>query len=77
MRTRNESEAMNGIKEKTEVNAIINRHIARIMTDLEDAGCATIFRDAVKGKLQWMRSDVNAVFGTNGDQKNVGQTRLD
>ena len=41
-----------------DMNGVINRHIARLMTELEDAGCPVIFRDAVKSKLQWLRADV-------------------
>ena len=41
-----------------DMNGVINRHIARLMTELEDAGCPVIFREAVKSKLQWLRADV-------------------
>ena len=41
-------------------DAIINRHMARLLSELEDAGCPVIFRDAVKSKLAWLRSDLNA-----------------
>jgi len=57
-------------KEMREMNAIVNRHIARLMTELEDANCPAIFRDAVKSELVWMRQDLNEMKETNeGDEK--------
>lgn len=47
------------MKEMKDANGIVNRHIARLLSDLEDAGCPAIFRDAVKAELQWLRSDLN------------------
>jgi hypothetical protein len=46
------------MNELTETDRIINRHIARLLSELEDAGCPVVFRDAVKSKLTWMRSDL-------------------
>ncbi len=37
---------------------IINRHIVRLLTDLEDAACPAIYRTAVKAELRWLRGDV-------------------
>jgi hypothetical protein len=48
-----------GRREMKDVDAICNRHIARLLTDLEEANCPAIFRDAVKSKLQWLRQDLN------------------
>jgi hypothetical protein len=45
----------------TETDTVVNRHMARILADLEDAGCPVVFRDAVKTKLVWLRSDLNAM----------------
>ena len=42
-----------------DTNAIINRHMARLLSELEDAGCPVIFRDAVKKELAWLRDDLN------------------
>jgi len=50
---------MKGLNEMSETDRIINRHTARLLSELEDAGCPVIFRDAVKSKLVWMRSDLN------------------
>jgi hypothetical protein len=41
------------MKGMTESDAIINRHMARLLSELEDAGCPTIFVEAVKSKLVW------------------------
>lgn len=45
--------------EMTVTNRICNRHKARILQNLEDAGCPVIFRDAVASGLNWLRSDLN------------------
>jgi hypothetical protein len=58
---------MSGQNEMSDTDRIINRHIARLLTELEDAGCPVIFRDAVKSKLAWMRSDLNEM---NEEQRN-------
>jgi len=42
-----------------DTDGIINRHMARLLSELEEAGCPAIFREAVKSKLQWLRSDLN------------------
>jgi len=42
-----------------DTDAIINRHMARLLSELEEAGCPAIFRDAVKSKLQWLRADLS------------------
>ncbi len=43
---------------KDDIVRIVNRHIARIMTDLETAQCPTVYRDHVKSQLRWLRSDL-------------------
>ncbi len=52
----NEGKNMNELKE---TNRIINRHKARMLGNLEDAGCPVIFRNAVIEGLNWLRSDLN------------------
>ena len=47
----------------TDTDAVINRHMARLLTELEEAACPAIFRDAVKSKLAWLRQDLNALKG--------------
>lgn len=49
---------MQDTNETNEINRIVNRHMARILTELTEAGCPALFVDAVKGKLQWLRSDL-------------------
>ena len=51
------------MKGMTESDAIINRHMARLLSELEDAGCPTIFVEAVKSKLVWLRRDLNDMKG--------------
>jgi hypothetical protein len=55
--------------EKPTVSKIVNRHIARLMTDLEDANCPVVFRTVVKGRMQWLRDDLVAEFG--GDEERL------
>ena len=43
---------------------ICNRHMARLLSELEDANCPSIFIEAVKGKLAWLRADLNEAMGT-------------
>jgi len=50
----------------TETSTIINRHMARLLSDLEDAACPAIYRDAVKAELMWLRSDLT----NQGDDSN-------
>ena len=44
-----------------ETGRIINRHKARLLTNLEDAGCPQIFRNAVVAELDWLRSDLTKI----------------
>ena len=48
--------------QKSETDAIINRHIARLLTNLEDANCPDVYRQAVKSELTWLRSDLRELF---------------
>jgi len=55
-----------------EVNRIVNRHKARLLTDLESAGCPQIFRNAVVAEIDWLRSDLNKIErigGNNGNER--------
>ena len=54
----------------SETDKIINRHTARLLTELEDAGCPVIFKDAVKSKLHWLRDDLNEINETKGNERN-------
>ena len=60
------------MSEINEVNRIFNRHKARILQNLEDAGCPFIFKDAVNSGLNWLRSDLNELERngeTNGNKQ--------
>jgi len=52
-------EHMSEQRDMSETDRIVNRHLARVLTELEDAGCPHIFREAVKSAITWMRSDLN------------------
>ena len=47
------------MRDMTEIDRIVNRHMARLLSELEEAGCPSIFRDAVKSKMSWLRDDLN------------------
>jgi ribosomal protein L29 len=50
---------MNEMNETTDMQGkIINRHIARLLTNLEQANCPDVFVAAVKSELTWLRSDL-------------------
>ena len=53
--------------EMNETNRIVNRHKARILSNLEEAGCPVVFKDAVVSGLNWLRSDLNE-NERNGDK---------
>ena len=55
-----------------DLNAIVNRHIARLLTDLEDAGCPAVFREAVKSELVWLRSDLNDTRDKRNERQSAG-----
>jgi len=61
------------MNELNETNRIINRHKARMLGNLEDAGCPVIFRNAVIEGLNWLRSDLNDNERT-GDKKHEHRT---
>ena len=43
---------------KDEALRIINRHIARILTELEEEQCPVLIFDHVKDRLSWLRKDI-------------------
>lgn len=55
-----------------EANRLVNRHKARLLTHLEDAGCPQIFRNAVVAELDWLRSDLNKLVGIGGNNELQG-----
>lgn len=48
---------------------IVNRHKARLLKNLEEAGCPIVFRDAVISSLNWMRNDLNEHERTGGNNE--------
>lgn len=40
-------------------NAIVNRHMARLLGDLEDANCPPVYHRIVKSALVWLRDDIS------------------
>jgi len=41
-----------------EITEIANRHMARLLTNLEDAHCPAVYVQAVKTEMQWLRKDL-------------------
>lgn len=41
-----------------EIIRMVNRHMARLLFDLESANCQRIFVEAVKDEMQWLRKDL-------------------
>lgn len=54
--------------ELTDIDRVINRHIARLLSELEDANCPVIYVQAVKSKLAWMRKDLNEMKGITNEK---------
>lgn len=46
-----------------ELMRMINRHMARLLHNMEEAGCPALFREAVKSAFSWLKSDINEEFG--------------
>ena len=51
---------------------IINRHIARLMNNLEQANCPDIFMQAVKAEMIWLRSDIREWFENERQENERG-----
>lgn len=64
---------MNDRKEVSETERIVNRHIARLLTDLEAANCPSVFVQAVKSELTWLRSDLNEMSEGAGNEETTKQ----
>ena len=41
-----------------ETTRIVNRHTAKLLDKLEEGNCPSVYVDAVKSQLRWMRSDL-------------------
>ena len=66
---------MKVMTDKQTIDKIVNRHMARTLENLEDAGCPDIFIKAVKSSFVWMRSDLSKI--QDEDSSDVRQTRMD
>lgn len=53
-------------RDPSPTDRVVNRHMARLLGQLEDANCPDIFVDAVKAKMAWMRADLNALWKAAG-----------
>jgi len=42
----------------TRTEQICNRHMARLLDDLESAECPMIFHRAVKAEMRWLKDDL-------------------
>jgi hypothetical protein len=48
------------------IDRIINRHTARLLTNLEQANCPEVYKQAVKAELNWIRSDLRELIEEEG-----------
>lgn len=55
--------------------SLLNRHMARLLTNLEQAGCPVLFRNEVKAELVWLRSDICETQGTDHGTKDIDGNR--
>jgi hypothetical protein len=44
--------------QEREITRICNRHMARLLTNLEDADCRPVHIGIVRAEMQWLRSDL-------------------
>jgi hypothetical protein len=51
--------------EPTETDKIVNRHLARLLDNLEQASCPTVYIQAVKSEISWLRSDLKELQEKN------------
>jgi hypothetical protein len=61
------------MNELSGTDRVINRHIARLLSELEEARCPSVYVQAVKSKLTWLRSDLKELEESKG--MNDGHTR--
>ena len=40
------------------ITEIVNRHMARLLTNLENANCPAVYLQAVKSEFKWLRKDL-------------------
>ena len=59
------------MNDENAVNVIVNRHMARLLSDLEDASCPRVYHGIVKGALVWLRSDICEAQGAIHDEEDI------
>lgn len=52
---------MKVMTDKQTIDRIVNRHMARTLENLEDAGCPDLFIKAVKSSFVWLRGDLSKI----------------
>ena len=53
-----------------ETERITNRHLARLLSNLEAAHCPDLYVQAVKSEVQWLRTDLRELYeGTHGHER--------
>ena len=62
------------VKELTATDRIVNRHKARLLTELEQVNCPKIYVDAVKTALNWLRSDLNNTEDIDNERRILQET---
>ena len=55
------------MNETKEITRLVNRHKARLLKNLENAQCPSIYHQAVRDSLDWLRADLQAIEGHEGD----------
>ena len=51
------------MSEFTDIDRIVNRHKARLLSQLEEVSCPAVYVQAVRNALDWLRSDLNEMEG--------------
>jgi hypothetical protein len=55
---------------ESQITSITNRHVARIMTALDDAGIASVCTDAVKREMWYLHDDIQQVVSSSKEHVN-------
>jgi hypothetical protein len=64
-----ENECKMNAAAKKEVSRYCNRHMARMLTELEAADCPKVFVDYVTTGFKWLRSDLDKVNGSTAQDR--------
>ena len=55
---------------ESQITTTTNRHVARIMTALEEAGIASVCTDAVKREMWYLHDDIQQVVSSSKEHVN-------